>query len=589
MDPKYYSVPEQRPNGGSPQGADYAPVPPVQSSQVPVQPTYAPAQPSYSPAQPSCSPAQPVYRPVPPVQAPAPRRAACRPAGTRDLVFAGILAVLCILAANFYLWGGLGLAASVVTVLIFLTGASYLLKHRRKITGYSIYCGLAYVIGAGAFLISDGGFLHFLLIHVLLALATVGMMEVMELRADRDSSFRNAGDFFRTLFGLTFGNIGAAFYGIFHRKDEKGETKRRKMGAPLLGFACAIPVLLIVIPLLMSSDEAFDNMLGKISGDTVGELVLSTILGLFAFLLIFSRLFALPKTEKREKAPSDFRGMASVTLCVALAMISLVYVLYLVSQLAYFFDAFSGLLPDGFSVAEYARRGFFEMFTVCAINLVLIFLASLLSRKENGKTPLAIRLFSLFFCIFSLVLISTALSKMFLYIDSFGMTHKRILTSVFMIFLAVMFLAVGLRLFVPKVPYMKIGLITASLLLIATCYVNVDGMIAEYNVTAYQSHKLEEIDMYTMEELDGASAVPWLLELLEDEDRAVRTEAAEQLQALFDEAYLVDWEWTGSSYEHSYRYQPLDWRAYNLAAAKAHQLLWEKRAAFLDAGYIEIS
>lgn len=529
---------------------------------------------------------------VPPAAEPEeqqPLRPVYRPAGTRDLVFAGILAVLCILAADFYFWGGLGLAATVVTALIFLTGASYLLKHRRKLTGYSIYCGLAYVIGAGAFLISDGGFLHFLLIHVLLALATVAMMEVMELRADRDSSFRNVGDFFRTLFGLTFGNIGAAFYGIFHREDETGETKSRKMGAPLLGFACAIPVLLIVIPLLMSSDEAFDNMLGRISGDTVGELVLSTLLGLFAFLLIFSRLFALPKAEKREKAPSTFRGMASVTLCVALGMISFVYVLYLVSQLAYFFDAFSGLLPKGFSVAEYARRGFFEMCIVCAINLALIFLAALLSRKEEGKTPLAIRLFSLFFCVFSLVLISTALSKMFLYIGSFGMTHKRILTSVFMLFLAVMFLAVGLRLFVPRVPYMKICLITASLLLIATCYVNVDSMIAEYNVTAYQNHKLDSIDMDTLAELDGDSAVPWLLELLEDEDRAMRTEAAEQLQALFDEAYLVDWEWTGSSYEHSYRYQPLDWRAYNLAAAKAHQLLWENRAAFLDAGYIEIS
>lgn len=557
MDPKYYSVPEQNPYGVPPQGYGYPPV-------------------------------QPPYAPVPPVE-PKPRRAACRPAGARDLVFAGILAVLCVLAANFYLWGGLGLAASVVTALIFFTGAVYLLKHRRKVTGYSVYCGLAYVVGAGAFLISDGGFLHFLLIHVLLALATVGMMEVMELRADKDSSFRNLGDFFRTLFGLTFGNIGAAFYGIFHRKDENGETKSRKMGAPLLGFACAIPVLLIVIPLLMSSDEAFDNMLGRISGDTVGELVLSTILGLFAFLLIFSRLFALPKTEKREKAPSDFRGMASVTLCVALGMISLVYVLYLVSQLAYFFDAFSGLLPDGFSVAEYARRGFFEMCTVCAINLALIFLASLLSRKVKGKSPLAIRLFSLFFCIFSLVLISTALSKMFLYIGSFGMTHKRILTSVFMLFLAVMFLAVGLRLFVPKVPYMKIGLITASLLLIATCYVNVDGMIAEYNVTAYQSHKLDSIDMDTLAELDGDSAVPWLLELLEDEEKAVRQEAKEQLLDIFVDHYGVEYLWTGGQFTHTYRYKSTDWRAYNITSAKAHALLWENREAFLDLRYEEIS
>lgn len=566
MDPNYSSVPEQAPNGGTPQSYGYPPV-----------------QPGYPPAQPAYSPMQPVYRPVPPVQAPAPRRAACRPAGTRDLVFAGILAVLCILAANFYLWGGLGLAASVVTVLIFLTGASYLLKHRRKITGYSIYCGLAYVIGAGAFLISDGGFLHFLLIHVLLALATVGMMEVMELRADRDSSFRNTGDFFRTLFGLTFGNIGAAFYGIFHRKDENGETRSRKMGAPLLGFACAVPVLLIVIPLLMSSDEAFDNMLGRISSDTVGELVLSTILGLFAFLLIFSRLFALPKTEKREKSPSTFRGMASVTLCVALSMISLVYVLYLVSQLAYFFDAFSGLLPKGFSVAEYARRGFFEMCTVCAINLVLIFLASLLSRKEKGKTPLAIRLFSLFFCIFSLVLISTALSKMFLYIDSFGMTHKRILTSVFMVFLAVMFLAVGLRLFVPRVPYMKIGLITASLLLIATCYVNVDGMIAEYNVTAYQNHKLDSIDMDTLAELDHDSIVPWLLVLREDEDAFVRLDAKHLLEDIFDEHFAVNVREEGKYWEEKHIYQPIDWRAYNLTYARAHELLAQWGEALFDA------
>ena len=53
--------------------------------------------------------------------------------------------------------------------------------------------------------------------------------------------------------------------------------------------------------------------------------------------------------------------MASVTLCVALGMISLVYVLYLVSQLAYFSGGFSGILPKGYTMAEYARRGFFEM------------------------------------------------------------------------------------------------------------------------------------------------------------------------------------------------------------------------------------
>ena len=552
MDPKYYSVPEQDPNGIPPQGYGYPPVPPMQPSEPP--------------------------RPL---------RAAYRPATRRDLIFAGVLAVLCILAANFYLWGGAGIAASIVSVLIFCTGTCYLWRDRRRFSVYALYCGAAYVIGAGAFLISNGGFLHVLLVHLLGILSAVAIMEVMELRNGKDNSMSTVGDFFRTAFGLTFGSIGAAFYGIFH-KEEKGEVGGRKMGAPLLGLACAIPVLLIVIPLLMSSDEAFSNLLNKLALDNAAELIFSVLFGVFAFLMIFSRLFALPMTEKWDREAKDRTGMPTATLCVSLGLISLVYVLYLVSQLSYFFDAFSGLLPNGFQVAEYARRGFFEMCAVCAINLLIIFLAALLSRKKEGHAPLAIRLFSLFLCLFSLVLISTAVAKMFLYIDSFGMTRLRILTTVFMIFLAVMFLTVGLRIFLPRIPYLKVAVIVGSFLLIATCYANVDGMIARYNVTAYQNHKLDSIDMDTLAELDDDSTVPWLLELLEDKDALVRIEVKDQLRSIFDNHFMTNQKWVSAHYEKEYTYESLDWRAYNLTSAKAHELLWENRETFLNGHYEEI-
>lgn len=517
---------------------------------------------------------EPGWQPAPVQERPpAPLPPAYRPAGRRDLVFAGILLVFCILAANFYLWGGLGLGATIVTILIFLTGACYLLKYRRRLTAYGIYCVAAYLAGAGAFLISDGGFLHFLLANLLFVLSAVAIMEVMDLRSDKDSSFRNLGDFFRTAFALTFGSFGAAFYGLFHKEDADGSNRPRKLGAPLLGVACALPVLLIVIPLLMSSDEAFSNLLGKLAVDNAAELIFSVILGVFAFLMIYSRLFTLPKTAKKEKGISTSRGIPTSTLCVALSMVSLIYVLYLVSQLAYFFDAFSGLLPKGFTVAEYARKGFFEMCAVCAINLLLIFLAALVSRKKEGRTPLSVRLFSLFLCLFSMVLIATALSKMFLYIDSFGMTHLRILTSVFMVFLAVMFIAVGLRLFIAKVPYMKIAMVTASALLIATCYANVDGIIAEYNVTAYRTDKLDSIDMDTIQALDRDTAVPWLLKLLDDKDPNVVEEAERMLEYAFDEHFEVDAYWKNSKYISVYEDKGIDWRAYNLAYARAYELL----------------
>ena len=60
----------------------------------------------------------------PPVQPPrlTPYRASTR----RDMVFALLLAILSILCADFYFWGGAGPAAGIATVCLLLTGAAYL-------------------------------------------------------------------------------------------------------------------------------------------------------------------------------------------------------------------------------------------------------------------------------------------------------------------------------------------------------------------------------------------------------------------------------------------------------------------------------
>ena len=56
------------------------------------------------------------------------------------------------------------------------------------------------------------------------------------------------------------------------------------------------------------------------------------------------------------------------------------------------------------------------------------------------------------------------------------------------------------------------------------CFSDVDARIAQYNVNAYVTGKLEKIDL---DELSGlsASAVPYIVPLLEDEDAEVRAKA----------------------------------------------------------------
>lgn len=495
-----------------------------------------------------------------------------RPAGRGDMVCAAIMAVLCVLCVDFYLWGSAGIAAAVCSAALFLTGAVYLFRRRRTFTVYGLFCGLCYLAGAVSLAFTDDGFAKLCTVCAMILFSALALMEFMSLRRWKDGSFRSISDVCYTVFCLTFGKVGVACYALFHKTDAEGSPRRRRSGSVLIGLVLALPVLAIIIPLLSSSDAAFENLLKQLAFRNLGEAIVSVLLGITVFFMLFGRLFALKSTRERGTAVSSGRGIEPTIPTVFLMAVSVVYLLYLVSQLAYFFNAFSGLLPEGYSTAEYARRGFFEMSALCAVNLLLLFLSNLLCRKSDGRTPMLLRLLSLFLCVVSLVLAATVLSKLCLYIRSFGMTRMRILTSVFTVFLGCVFIAVAFRLFFRRTSYMKIALAVGALLLLALAFVNVDRVVAGYNVEAYRAGVLEDIDMDTLELLNSDAVVPYLLELTDDAGRATADRACEILSEHVEKHYKIVGTMTdGFRIVEDLR----DWRAWNLTAARARTLLRE--------------
>ena len=505
----------------------------------------------------------------PPVQPPrlTPYRASTR----RDMVFALLLAVLSILCADFYFWGGAGPAAGIATVCLLLTGAAYLWRSRKTVTAYGCFC-CAVCLACALSLIFNDSF-KFLSVLTIILCAALAILEFMQLRSRTDGSFRSIGDVCYIVFAMTFGKLADGGYALFHKQGEDGSPERRKTGSVLLGLVIALPVLLIIVPLLVLSDAAFESMVELLDFAHLSELIGAAVLGLGLFFLLFGLLFSLPRCEREPAERSARRGVEPIIIVTFLSVVALVYVLYLFSQLAYFFSAFRGMLPEDYSVAEYARRGFFEMSLLCAINLFIIFLSHLLCRKREGKAPLPVRLLCLFLCVFSLILAATSLSKIILYVDRFGMTRLRILTSIFTVLLVVIFLAVILRLFSRKTTYMKISLIAASLLLLLTAYANVDRVIAAYNVGAYQSGKLSSIDMDTLENLDSNAVVPYLWELTGDADKNVAQEAKVLLSARADSLYAIEYNGADGTCKLG---EPLyDWRSCDLTTARAMALLDE--------------
>ena len=159
---------------------------------------------------------------------------------------------------------------------------------------------------------------------------------------------------------------------------------------------------------------------------------------------------------------------------------------------------------------------------------------------------------------------------MCLYIQSFGMTTLRITTSAFMVFLAVVFLSLILRLFRPEVKVLQVALATAGVVLVVLGCANVNRVVAEYNYNAYKNGTLDSIDLDNIYQL-GDEGVYYLAELTQDSDPEIAKEAENLIRrhvigAYYSFSYEAD---RYVIYERVYS----DIGEYSLARGEAYQVL----------------
>ena len=182
--------------------------------------------------------------------------------------------------------------------------------------------------------------------------------------------------------------------------------------------------------------------------------------------------------------------MPNTAVTTAILIVCAIYLLFIGLQGKYLFSAFAGIRPENFTYAEYARRGFFELCQIAALNLVLLLGANLFSRK--GKESSAVlRWLNVLLSVLTLLLILTAMSKMVLYIAAFGLTIKRVLTMVFMIWMAVVFTLVIVRQW-RTFPMVRISVITGAVLYCMLCVLPVEYMMDSYNQKYFPEQITEE-------------------------------------------------------------------------------------------------
>lgn len=447
------------------------------------------------------------------------------PTQKRELRLCLITAVISVLMADFVMYGGFHLGFAVTAIACILVSVLYL--RPEKPTGYTLSLVILNVVIAASFVRSDDGFVKFVMICFLLLSGNLSLSLLSGQNRRSPNGFLSVLDAPRAFFALGAGQMGNAIGGLNDARRNAGAAGKKNM-AVLTGLAIAVPVAAVLIPLLMRADAAFEGLIDQLPQINATEPVLAVFFGIPLACLLYTRSTALKHSPKPDPSTWTPKRISSLTVNTVLIAVCAVYALYLVSQLAYFIGGFSGILPDQYTMAEYARRGFFEMGWLAAINLGIITVSVALTDHKEGRTPLSTRLLCLFVGIVTLFFVSTAGAKMFMYIGSYGLTRLRVLTGVIMVFIGLSVIFVSIWLFKPGFAYMKAVVLSAMLLGAAVAWVDVDTVVAAYNVSAYQSGQLESVDISHLCQL-GDGAVPYIELLTEDPDPNISQPAKDNL------------------------------------------------------------
>ncbi len=349
-------------------------------------------------------------------------------------------------------------------------------------------------------------------------------------------------DGYNALLVIPFSNFGCQYKGLALLVNNR--VGWGKQIFPIaLGLFLALIVTVMVLPLLMAADSGgFAKLIqGILDGfrgfsdkfwETCWQLLLAIPIAAYIFGLVagsaHKRGTDLFEKDITLKKLSGLRILPMTTVYILIGLLCSLYILFIGSQAPYFFSAFVGQRPEEWQVySSYARSGFFELCRIAVINLLVLIAANIISQQHNRDSML-LRILNAVLAMLTLVLIATAFSKMALYIGAYGLSMRRLLPCVFMIFMAII---CGGVIALQKWSFSIMGLaVGAGILMFCTlCIINPDSLVAKYNGHRYLAGTLENFDMEILYR-SGAAGVHAALQVYEqNSDPTLELELQEYL------------------------------------------------------------
>lgn len=267
--------------------------------------------------------------------------------------------------------------------------------------------------------------------------------------------------------------------------------------------------------LFASADAVFARWADALVPDlTLGSLVLRSFVWLaLAGLTLAGVYVALnPPRVERLALPQGTPVARRFEWLVPVSLVVAVFAVFVVAQLTVMFGGHDYVRrTTGLTYADYVHQGFAQLTIATVLTLGVVALAVRKAPRTEPRDRVLLRVVLGLLCLLTLVVVASALHRMSIYEDAYGVTQLRLLVAFFEGWLGLVVLMVmlaGIRLRGPWVP--RAVLLTGASTLLALAALNPDAYIAEQNLARYE--QTGKVDWYHLSGL-SADAAPALADL----------------------------------------------------------------------------
>ncbi|WP_433404497.1 DUF4153 domain-containing protein [Streptomyces sp. CA-146814] len=352
----------------------------------------------------------------------------------------------------------------------------------------------------------------------------------------------------RTWLGVLLGSVGTldsvvpgARWG-WRGVRERADGSRGRWGTAVRTTAVALGLLVVFGTLFASADAAFADLLGRLTPDvSIVDGPLRTFLFLVGLLgaLAAARTAAAPvRWDGLTVKPGKPRGRTEWAL--PLIVLNLLFAAFITLQLVVLLGGYDKVREQtGLDHAEYARQGFWQLLWATLLTLLVIALALRWAPRGASRDRTLVRAVLGTLCVLTLVVVASALRRMDLYVDEYGLTRLRISVAAMELWLGAVFVLIlaagffGAR-FLPRAIAVSAGAAVLAFGLISP-----DAVVAEQNVQRFQDDRTS-IDIDYLKDL-SADAVPALDELPEPQRSCALRVIQRELHTSDSPWYATSW------------------------------------------------